>query len=1082
MKKMLVLPLLLLLLQSLSAQVPGLNLVKRTGGSGEERLRDIVRLQNGNLVTAGYTVSTDGIAAGNHGSSDFLLYATSPQGQLLWSKVLGGTGEDGNSYTGNGEYLSPAPDGGFFFVGTTASSNGDIPAGNGATDLFIARFDAGGNLAWKKTYGGVSTESAGGIAATPDGGCIVAGTTYSHNSGQVTANHGSNSADAWILKLSAAGAVEWSKNYGGSAEEMSSDIKVTADGGYIFAMDATSADGDLATTPGRGGLDVCLVKITATGAVTWTRRFGGADNDEYGHVVQNAAGDYFLALSTRSNDGDFPANVGLYDFALLRLTATGSIVFNKRIGGFNWDSVYDLVETADGNLVLAGLSYSNALGGVPIANRGNADAVLVKASRVNGAVLWANAFGGDGLDFGRAVTSAPSGELYLAGEAGSGNGDMGPSLGHYDGFILGLASMNAIKGVVYLDRNGNNNRDGGEPGLSNVLVETNKWGAYSVAALSENGNYYLEVDTGTVWTRVRLPDNGFYTATPDSFSSSFTSYYGVQTRNIGLKPRPGKRDLRSYVTGLSPARAGFTTDFRVVGYNSGTDTIATGTLRLIRDPRATVLSATLPYTVSGDTLIWAYSSLKPFDSLSVDVKFQLAFPPALNLNDWLSMRSSILPVAGDSLPGNNMLTLHFLVTGAYDPNDKREAHGEFYTMTDLSTREPLLYTVRFQNTGTDTAFKVVVRDTLDPRLDLSTFELLGTSHHAVVTRKDRALAFTFPGILLPDSTRNEAASHGFISYRIRPSSAVQLHDTIRNRASIYFDYNLPVVTNTAATIVRYPEPPAPQFTLPAAYCAAPGIRTVKISNVPGPEYATSITARIDGGTPVAMAPDSTFSIDPAALGTGQHSIEVRFTNPSFVQTATRSFGVQAAATPLVDLQASTTSVSSLSETVVLTAQALSGGGATPTYRFSRQRDFSTLLRPEGPSPLLNIPASSLAANDNWFFVQMKTSDSCVTAPTSTDSINIRMTIATALVDLSDGARILSIAPNPFQRQLTVSGLNPARSYHLELLDGTGRLLRRLQVRGQSRATLHPQAPGSVLYLVLYNAQHARIGTARVVRQ
>ncbi|MBK7969795.1 MAG: hypothetical protein IPK08_13115 [Bacteroidetes bacterium] len=107
------------------------------------------------------------------------------------------------------------------------------------------------------------------------------------------------------------------------------------------------------------------------------------------------------------------------------------------------------------------------------------------------------------------------------------------------------------------------------------------------------------------------------------------------------------------------------------------------------------------------------------------------------------------------------------------------------------------YLIRFQNTGNDTAFNVVILDTLDNNLNFSTFELLDASHSLQTEIKnDGAIKFSFLNILLVDSVANEPESHGYIRYRIRGNSGLADSTEINNTAYIYFDYNTAIITNT----------------------------------------------------------------------------------------------------------------------------------------------------------------------------------------------------------------------------------------------------------------------------------------------
>jgi uncharacterized repeat protein (TIGR01451 family) len=112
------------------------------------------------------------------------------------------------------------------------------------------------------------------------------------------------------------------------------------------------------------------------------------------------------------------------------------------------------------------------------------------------------------------------------------------------------------------------------------------------------------------------------------------------------------------------------------------------------------------------------------------------------------------------------------------------------------------YTIRFQNTGTDTAFNIVITDTLNEDLQANTLQMVTSSHNCKTTVKNNIIFFEFLNILLPDSNVNEPKSHGFISFKIKPKVTVAVNTTIPNKAAIYFDYNAPVITNTAGTFIK----------------------------------------------------------------------------------------------------------------------------------------------------------------------------------------------------------------------------------------------------------------------------------------
>jgi uncharacterized repeat protein (TIGR01451 family) len=154
---------------------------------------------------------------------------------------------------------------------------------------------------------------------------------------------------------------------------------------------------------------------------------------------------------------------------------------------------------------------------------------------------------------------------------------------------------------------------------------------------------------------------------------------------------------------------------------------------------------------------------------------------------------------------NNTQAFNNTVTGSYDPNDKtvRTSSGLSDTQYFPTDDQWVDYTIRFQNTGTDTAFQVAVVDTIDVDLDLSTLEILVASHAFTPSfDADRVLRFSFDDIMLPDSSVNEAASHGLISFRLRPIAGIAAGTEIHNAADLYFDFNPPVHTNDADLMVE----------------------------------------------------------------------------------------------------------------------------------------------------------------------------------------------------------------------------------------------------------------------------------------
>jgi uncharacterized repeat protein (TIGR01451 family) len=180
----------------------------------------------------------------------------------------------------------------------------------------------------------------------------------------------------------------------------------------------------------------------------------------------------------------------------------------------------------------------------------------------------------------------------------------------------------------------------------------------------------------------------------------------------------------------------------------------------------------------------------------------VAAPPATNIGDTLKSKVWIEHGGTDVTPGDDTAMLKQLVIGSYDPNDKTETHGGVVTPEQIAGAEALTYLIRFQNTGTDTAFNITVRDTLDSRLDWNSLQMIASSHtYQLSIENGNKLTWHFNNIKLPHTGIDEPGSHGYIAYKINPQTTVPPGDTIRNTAGIYFDYNLPIATNTEKTAV-----------------------------------------------------------------------------------------------------------------------------------------------------------------------------------------------------------------------------------------------------------------------------------------
>lgn len=344
-------------------------------------------------------------------------------------------------------------------------------------------------------------------------------------------------------------------------------------------------------------------------------------------------------------------------------------------------------------------------------------------------------------------------------------------------------------GYVFYDQNKNMTRDEGE-----VLLPKQSFFIQPENSIfnSINGELSFQRKDGD-YTLTINPFENWEPTTPASIH--FTIENGITETELifGIAPKEDKPDLDIDLVG-SATRAFFDTRYwlNVVNEGVGVDGV---TVKMNYSPLLEYTSASVePVSVTDTEIEWSLADLGTFDPKQIVIDFKVA--GVENLGDTIINTVSVSSDIEDLNDANNTFLVEQIITGAYDPNDKKESKGIFdkgYTLFD----EELFYTIRFQNTGTDTAFNIKIFDTLDIKLDLSTFRLESSSHSCTYKLDgEGGLIFTFKDIMLPDSIIDEPGSHGYVKYKITPQEGFEENTEVTNTAHIYFDFNPAIVTNT----------------------------------------------------------------------------------------------------------------------------------------------------------------------------------------------------------------------------------------------------------------------------------------------
>ncbi len=355
-------------------------------------------------------------------------------------------------------------------------------------------------------------------------------------------------------------------------------------------------------------------------------------------------------------------------------------------------------------------------------------------------------------------------------------------------------------GIVYNDLNNNGIFDSlSEIKLENQIISAIPNFMKTVSDL--NGNYIIKLETEINNTWSCNSTNKYTTIVPDSYSATPTNLGLLPDNyNFGIRFKPDVKDLEATLAG-SAVRPGFTTNIGVTVNNIGTINQTNITIKLKKPAGYNVLStSTAPTSTLNDTLFWKNVTIDFLDKKSFYVELQV--PVSASLGSEIVYEAWVNGTLGDTTPIDNYTKWTEIIRGSFDPNDKLVSKATLPPAYDIE-KDRLIYTIRFQNTGTDTAFYVRVKDEIPANLNLSTLKLLNASHaYQLIVREKNIVEFAFPNINLPDKTTNEPKSHGFVQFSIQPKAGLPINTKIENNASIYFDYNAPIITNFAKTEVK----------------------------------------------------------------------------------------------------------------------------------------------------------------------------------------------------------------------------------------------------------------------------------------
>jgi hypothetical protein len=339
----------------------------------------------GNVYMLGYLIGTANFGGGNlssttPGESDVLLAKYGPDGAHLWSKRFGGASNQyarGAAVDSQGNVIIT----GFFFG--TVDFGGGLLTSAGATDIYVAKFDASGAHLWSKRYGNVSGQESFAVAVDTSDNIVIAGTlkgTIDFGGGNLSS---AGLGDAFVAKLGPAGAHVWSKRFGDAGDQTGAGVSVDA-AGNVFAVGGFAGTINFggANLVSQGATDAWIAKLSPAGAHLWSKAGAGPDNQVLSAVSADAFGNV-TATGYSSNAADFGGgnlvSEGGQDIVIARYDAGGAHLWSKRFGALGTEVGRAAAHASTGEVYVTGLVTSPTdFGGGLMAGGGGEDIYLVK--------------------------------------------------------------------------------------------------------------------------------------------------------------------------------------------------------------------------------------------------------------------------------------------------------------------------------------------------------------------------------------------------------------------------------------------------------------------------------------------------------------------------------------------------------------------------------------------------------------------------------------------------------------------------------------------------------------------------------
>ncbi|HRG19156.1 MAG TPA: T9SS type A sorting domain-containing protein [Flavobacterium lutivivi] len=429
----------------------------------------------------------------------------------------------------------------------------------------------------------------------------------------------------------------------------------------------------------------------------------------------------------------------------------------------------------------------------------------------------------------------------------------------------------------------NDGCDSSDINFSNLEYSIISGTASTTIISDETGNYSIPVFAGTHTIIPHLENPEYFNVTPTSKIVSFPAAGNDYNQNFCITANGEHNDLDITIIPISHARPGFQSIYKIKYKNKG-NIVTDASISFNYDDTVMdfVSSSLAPNSQTSGNINWNSSlgTLYPFDTEGeITVIFNLNSPmdnPALNEGNVLNYSATITGDLDDEKPEDNTSILNQTVVNSFDPNDKTCLEGSILNPSLIG--KYLHYMIRFENTGTYPAEKIIIKDIINTnKYDIYSLLITDTSHNCRTKISGNKVEFIFENINLPF---DDANNDGYVVFKIKTKSTLTVGSQIDNNAKIYFDNNYPITTNTATSTFQVLGDTNYDFTNIFTLSPVPTKNNLTINNTQNIEvYSIHIYNLLGQIVQSILEPNST--IDVSSLKKGCYYLKLITKNGSY---------------------------------------------------------------------------------------------------------------------------------------------------------------------------------------------------------